>query len=68
MYVKGYREWSEKSRRIITFRDVIFDESSMFSCPLDNIVTNNVGSTHDACEKVEPPIALKATRVKNEMY
>ena len=58
--VKGYRVWCEKSRRIIISRDVKFDELSMVSCPLDIVVINNVGSTHDSCEEMESPMASKA--------
>ena len=75
--VKGYRVWCGKTRRIITSSDVKFDESSIFVCPLDivvtnnigtTVVTNNIGTTHDACEEVESTMDEEATTVENDMY
>ena len=68
MGVKGYRVWYEKSRKVLTSRDVKFNESSKIICPWDIVVTNNEGTTHGACEEVEPPMSLKATRAENDMY
>ena len=42
MRVKGYRVWCNESKRIITSRDVVFDENSMLVSsvekPIDNVV------------------------------
>ena len=35
---------------------------------MDIVVTNNVGTTHDACEEVESPMDEEATRVENDTY
>ena len=51
--VKGYRVWCEESKRIITFREVVFDENNMLvssvETPIDNVVNPS-----DIQEKVQP--------------
>ena len=57
-----------ETRRVITSKDVKFHESSRFACPLDIVVTNNVGKTHATCEEVDSPMDEEGTRVENDMY
>ena len=53
---------------MVTSRDIKSDESSILTCSLDIVVTNNVGIRHDACEEVEPPMSEEATRIENDIY
>ena len=42
--VKGYKVWCNESKRIMTSRDVVFDENNMLVSsvekPIDNVVNN----------------------------
>ena len=53
--VKGHRVWCNESKRIITFRDVVFYENSMLvynvEKPIKNDV-NNIVNPIDAQEEV----------------
>lgn len=51
--VKGYRVWCEKSKKVITSRDVVFDESCMITPEKEFSICNDVGSSHDTEENVE---------------
>lgn len=42
-----------KSRRIITSRNVVFDESSVIILDKDLFICNHVASSHETKEKVE---------------
>ena len=53
--VKGYKVWCEKSRKIITSRDVVFDENAFVTPTMENTLTNTTGTSNDTQEKVEPP-------------
>ena len=53
--VKGYRVWCEKSKRIITSRDVVFDENALVASIVENTLTNTAGTSDDILVEVEPP-------------
>ena len=53
--VKGYRVWCKKSRKIITFRDVVFNENALVTSTLENTLTNTTGTSDDTQEEVETP-------------
>ena len=50
MGVKGYRVWCEQTKRIITFRDIVFDENSMLVFIVEKPLNNDV--VIDAQEEV----------------
>ena len=52
--VKGYRVWCEKSKRIITSRDVVFDENALVAPIVENTLTNTTGTSDDILVEVEP--------------
>ncbi|XP_056691994.1 uncharacterized mitochondrial protein AtMg00710-like [Spinacia oleracea] len=51
--VKGYRVWCNQSRRVITSRDIVFDENCMITQGKELSICNDVGSHHDTEEEVE---------------
>ena len=53
-YVKGYRVWCEKSRRVIASRDVVFDESCMITPEKEPSICNDVCSPHEPKEEAGP--------------
>ena len=53
--VKGYRVWCEKTKKIITSRDVVFDENALVTSTVKSTLTNNVATFDDTQEDVEPP-------------
>ena len=53
--VKGYRLWCEKSKKIITSKDVVFDENALVTPIVENTLTNNASTSDDTQEEVEPP-------------
>ena len=58
MGVKGYRVWCEQTKRIITFRDIVFDENSMLVSSVEKPIKNDVidvVNLVDAQEEVQPP-------------
>ena len=48
--VKGYRVWCEQTKRIMTFRDIVFDENSMLVFIVEKPLNNDV--VIDAQEEV----------------
>ena len=71
--VKGYRVWCNESRKVITSRDVVFDESTFVTPIVETPITNNdVGSSNDALEEVEPPndvdenVSIQSTPLAHE--
>ena len=46
--VKGYRVWCNESKRIITSRDVVFDENSMLVSSVEKSIDNVVNDPIDA--------------------
>ena len=46
--------WCEKTKMIITSRDVVFDESALVTSIVNSTLTNNAGTSDDTQEKVEP--------------
>ena len=48
--LKGYRVWCNESKRIITFRDIVFDENSMLVFIVEKPLNNDV--VIDAHEEV----------------
>ena len=54
--VKGYRVWCEKSKKIITFKDVVFDEHALITPIVKVSFTNTAGTSNDTKKEVEPNI------------
>ena len=55
MGVKGYRVWCNESKRIITSRDVVFDENSMLVSSVEKPNDDVVSIPIDAHVEVQPP-------------
>lgn len=55
--VKGFRVWCPKTCRIITSRNIIFDESALMSPGKDNVVDDDAGS-EESPEKVELEVPI----------
>ena len=53
--VKGYRYWCEKSKKIKTFRDVVFENNALITPLVENSLTYIVGKSDYTQEVVEPP-------------
>ena len=51
--VKGYKVWCEKSKKIITSRDVVFYENTLVTPTVENTLTNTVGTSDDTQEEVD---------------
>ena len=51
--VKGYKVWCEKSRKIITSRDVVFDENALVTPTVENIFSNTADTSDDTQEEVD---------------
>ena len=56
MGVKGFRLWCNESKRIITSKDVVFDENNMLVSsvekPIENVINDVVIDPIDAQEEV----------------
>jgi len=49
-----YRLWCPGSKKVIQSRDVVFNESTMFSPMKESTVSSSItGDHHDTCDKVE---------------
>ena len=47
--------WCEKYRKIITSRDVVFDESALVTPTVENTLTNTAGTSDDTQDEMNSP-------------